>query len=71
MIILIECLMFWMSIGNEKDLSYNTHFAKNIIILYIGIMDRFNFINFMDSYNLNVNLWDTTFTGKIKFFSKI
>ena len=45
-----------MSIGNEKDLSYNTDFAKNIIILYTGIMDRFNFINFMDSYNLNVNV---------------
>ena len=60
-----------MSIGNEKDLSYNINFAKNIIILYIGIMDRFNFINFMDSYNLNVNVWDITFTGKIKFFSKI
>ena len=56
MIILIECLMFWMSIGNEKDLSYNTHFAKNIIVYYSGIMDRFNFINFMDSYNFNVNL---------------
>ena len=60
-----------MSIGNEKDLSYNTHFAINIFILYTGIMDRFNFINFMDSYNLNVNVWDITFTGKIKFFSKI
>ena len=63
--------MFWMSIGNEKDLSHDTYFAKNIIVYYSGIMDRFNFINFMDSYNLNVNLWDTTFTGKIKFFSKI
>ena len=45
-----------MSIGNEKGLSYNTHFAKNIIIFYTGIMDRFNFINFMDSYNINVNV---------------
>ena len=45
-----------MSIGNEKGLSYNTHFAKNFFIYYIGIMDGFNFINFMDSYNFNVNL---------------
>ena len=45
-----------MSIGNEKNLSHNTHFAKNIIILYTGIMDRFNFISFMDSYNFNVNV---------------
>ena len=56
MIILIEYSMFWMSIGNEKDLSHDTYFAKNIIVHYSGIMDRFNFINFMDSYNLNVNL---------------
>ena len=60
-----------MSIGNEKDLSHDTYFAKNIFIYYTGIMDRFNFINFMDSYNLNVNVWDITFTGKIKFFLKI
>ena len=63
--------MFWMSIGNEKDLSHYTYFAKNIIVYYSGIMDRFNFINFMDSYNFNVNLWDITFIGKIKFFLKI
>ena len=54
--ILIEYSMFQMSIGNEKDLSHDTYFAKNIIVYYSGIMDRFNFINFMDSYNLNVNL---------------
>ena len=45
-----------MSIGNEKDLSHDTYFAKNIFIYYIGIVDGFNFINFMDSYNFNVNL---------------
>ena len=56
---------------HEKDLSHDTYFAKNIIVYYSGIMDRFNFINFMDSYNFNVNLWDITFIGKIKFFSKI
>ena len=56
---------------HEKDLSHDTYFAKNIIVYYSGIMDRFNFINFMDSYNLNIKIWDITFTGKIKFFLKI
>ena len=45
-----------MSIGNEKNLSHDTYFAKNITILYSRIMDRFNFISFMDSYNFNVNV---------------
>ena len=45
-----------MSIGNEKNLSYNTHFAKNIFIYYIGTVDRFYFINFMDSYNFYIDL---------------
>ena len=45
-----------MSIGNEKDFSYNINFAKNINIFYNGIVDRFNFINFMESYNLNINV---------------
>ena len=41
---------------HEKDLSHDTYFAKNIIVYYSGIMDRFNFINFMDSYNLDISL---------------
>ena len=45
-----------MSIGNEKNLSHDTYFAKNIFIYYSGIMDRFNFISFMDSFNINVNV---------------
>ena len=45
-----------MSIGNEKDLSHDTYFAKNIIVYYSGITDRFNFINFMDSYNFYIDL---------------
>ena len=46
-----------MNTGNEKDFSYNINFAKNINIFYNGIVDRFNFINFMESYNLNINVW--------------
>ena len=56
MIISIEPLMYQTNTGNEKDLSHDTYFAKNIVVYYSGIMDRFNFISFMDSYNLNVNV---------------
>ena len=46
-----------MNTGNEKNFSYNINFAKNINIFYSGIVDRFNFLNFMESYNLNINVW--------------
>ena len=49
----------------KKTLSHDTYFAKNIIVYYSGIMDRFNFINFMDSYNLNVSLLTKTATYHI------
>ena len=55
---IFKCLkpIFLDKYWHEKDLSHDTYFAKNIIVYYSGIMDRFNFINFMDSYNFNVNL---------------